>query len=82
MENRSSSLIVIARIGTFLVVCGIALLLHGWWGICTRSGQRVYPEMAGLLPFYGGGVGVILLLLAAVLYGVRWYKTRRSSAGA
>ena len=45
------------RLAFGVLLLGVALMVFGWWGIFTASGQRAYDEMAGMIPFYGGILG-------------------------
>jgi hypothetical protein len=54
-----------------LVAIGVALLVFGWWGIYTPAGRRAYDEMAGMIPFFAGVAGGLLLVVALVIAVVR-----------
>lgn len=59
-------LIVSAMLGAFC-----------WWGTSSAAGQRQFDEMAGMIPFFAGIFGLILLA-AALLYLV--ISRRKSGA--
>jgi hypothetical protein len=59
----------------FGFVAGLALIVFGWWGFFTRSGQHAFPEMAGILPFYAFGLGLAFLFLISVVCLI--YRRRR-----
>jgi hypothetical protein len=37
----------------------------------TASGQSTFPEMAGILPFYAGGLGGAIVLLTGLIHVFR-----------
>ncbi|HET7228863.1 MAG TPA: hypothetical protein VFJ16_02540 [Longimicrobium sp.] len=64
-----------------LAAAGIALAAFGWWGTFTQRGSRHFDEMDGLVPFFAGCAGLLLLALAAVVALVAWRRsTRRAPA--
>jgi uncharacterized membrane protein len=50
------------------LACAIILLLFvfGMWGIFTGGGQRAYPEMSALIPFYSLVAAIALLVLLGI----------------
>jgi len=59
---------------TALLVLGLIGLGFGYWGAVTPSGHRVFHEWNVVLPMFVGGVGIILLLAAGVLWLVSYLK--------
>ena len=57
----------LVRVAIVLVALAVPLLAFGWWGMNTAAGQRAYDEMAGMIPFWAGVLGGLLLAAAAVL---------------
>ena len=45
-------------------VVGLVLLIFGWWGQHTESGQKKFDEMAGMIPFFAFYLGIILALIS------------------
>ena len=70
------------RLFLSLVVLATLLLVYCYWGLFTIPGQRAYPEMAGLIPFYGGILGAVLIGIAAVAAVVmRWRRRPATGSG-
>jgi len=62
----------IATIEFILLGLALVLLIFGYWGLNTKSGQHHFDEMAGMIPtFLGYGLG---LLLIVGWLGFRLYK--------
>jgi hypothetical protein len=61
----------------FLTI-GLGLLGFCWWGLCTTAGQAAFPEMAGLLPFYFGGLGGAIVLLTGLIVVFRRWRGSKS----
>lgn len=57
-----------------LALLAVGLLLFGWWGLCTTPGRRRFDEMAGMIPFFAGSFGALLLTGAL---GIWWLSRRR-----
>ncbi len=55
---------------------GLVLAGFGWWGVFTVAGQAIYPEMAGMTPFFSGIAGLAFLLIAGV--GLAVLRRRRN----
>lgn len=53
--------------GIILIVISLGMGLFCYWGIYTESGRRRYDEMAGMIPFFVGIAGGVLLLVGGVL---------------
>lgn len=58
---------------------GLGLLGFCWWGLCTTAGQATFPEMAGLFPFYFGGLGSAIVLLTGLIFAIRRWRQRRGA---
>jgi hypothetical protein len=66
------------RLFLCLLFVGLLLIVFGWWGLSTKSGQTHFPEMAGMVPFYGICAGSVCLFLAFATYGfLRWRRRDR-----
>ena len=63
-----------------LFVVGAGLIVYGWWGIFTTSGRKKYDEMAGLIPFYLGIAGIVLVVTTGVAVGVVKWRAARSAS--
>jgi hypothetical protein len=59
---------------------GLGLLGFCYWGLCTTAGQATNPEMAGLLPFYAGGLGSTIIVLTGLIFAIRRWRQRRSTS--
>ena len=57
-----------------LLLAGIACEVFAYWGMNTVRGRRAFDEMAGILPLAAAPTGVVLILLAAVLWWRTWGK--------
>lgn len=57
----------------FLTI-GLGLLALCFWGLETAGGQAAFPEMAGIFPFYCGGLGAGIVLLTAAIYLDRCWR--------
>ena len=53
--------------GIVLGAAGAALAGFGWWGMNTAAGRRRYDEMAGMIPFFAGIAGGVILACALML---------------
>ncbi|MCB1541596.1 MAG: hypothetical protein KDJ25_12405 [Rhodoblastus sp.] len=60
-----------------LVVLGLLGLAFGVWGLFTDAGRARFDEMDGLIPFFGGVAGAILIIAAAVIPAVRFLLSAR-----
>ena len=49
-------------------VLGLVCVAFGWWGVKTRAGSRMFEEMAGMIPFFVGVFGAVLVVVGAGLY--------------
>jgi hypothetical protein len=58
-----------------LAIVGAALLAFGWWGLETAAGRAAFDEMAGMIPFGAQVLGAALILIAAVITGVRYWRS-------
>lgn len=61
----------------FFLSIGLALLGFCGWGLFTATGQAAFPEMAGLLPFYAGGLGGAIVVLTGLIQLFRFWRQRR-----
>jgi uncharacterized BrkB/YihY/UPF0761 family membrane protein len=59
-----------------LVLAAIPMGVFAYWGLMTKAGQRRFDEMDAYYPALAGLGGVILLLIAAALWGLSWWLTR------
>ncbi|CAN5239611.1 hypothetical protein BH11BAC6_BH11BAC6_08650 [soil metagenome] len=50
-----------------MLIIAIALIVYGYWGAFTQSGNKVYDEMDAYLPFFAMILGVILFTAYLVL---------------
>ena len=65
------------------ILAAVAILLigFGWWGVESGAGRARFDEMAGIIPFGAGIVGLGCLLLAGVLHAIAWKMRRRRGNG-
>lgn len=56
------------RLSLALTALGLACVAFGWWGVTTRAGSRMFDEMAGMIPFFVGVFGGLLVVVGAGLY--------------
>jgi hypothetical protein len=63
---RGPSLNIRRGFNTAAATIIIFLAAFGAWGLLSASGQKQFPEMAGLLPFYALILAGILVLLAVI----------------
>ena len=59
-----------------LIAVAVACFAFAYWGLETPEGRRAYDEMAGMIPFGAGLIGVLLVLVAAAIWAWRWFRTR------
>ena len=50
---------------------GVAGLGFAWWGLRTTAGRHTFDEMAGMLPFFAGILGMCLLFAGVIWIVVR-----------
>ena len=63
-----------------LVAAALLLIGFGWWGLESAAGRARFDEMAGMIPFGAGVVGLCCLFLAGVLHALAWrMRGRRGS---
>ena len=60
-----------------LVVLGLLGMALGVWGLFTDAGRARFDEMDGLIPFFCGVAGAILIIAAAVIPAVRFLLSAR-----
>lgn len=53
-----------------LAVIGVAATAFGAWGRHSRAGRAAFDEMAGIIPLGAFWLGIVLLLIAAILWGI------------
>jgi hypothetical protein len=64
----------VKQLSVALTVVGLACVAFGWWGVKTRAGSRMFEEMAGMIPFFVGVFGALLIVVAAGLF--IWHRIR------
>lgn len=52
-----------------------SLVILGAWGLLTEAGQRQFPEMAGMVPFFALALAAALLVLTGIA-NLIWLKTK------
>jgi hypothetical protein len=57
-----------------LASIGLGLVAFAWWGMNTRAGQQAFDEMAGMIPFFAGVAGAILVVVALGIAGWRMWR--------
>ena len=60
-----------------ILIVAIVLIIYGYWGAFTQSGNKIYDEMDALLPFFVLIFGVILLIVFLVLVFIMRRKSKR-----
>lgn len=60
----------------FLFAAAIIMGGFGYWGYFTRSGGKVFEEMAGMIPFFALCLSVILFAAAAILGCIFLFRKR------
>jgi hypothetical protein len=50
-----------------ILVISIALMVYGYWGAFTSSGNKVYDEMDGFIPFIMLIAGAILFIVSVII---------------
>ena len=56
-----------------LAIGAIACMSFSWWGLNTAAGRAAYDEMDGIIPFAAGPLGLVLGLVALVV----WWRSMR-----
>lgn len=59
-------------------IVALVLMIYGYWGAFTQSGNKVYDEMDAFLPFFVLVFGVILLVVFLVF---NFNNKQKSKAG-
>ena len=59
-----------------ICIIAIALITFGYWGAFTRSGNKVYDEMDGFIPFFMLIAGIVLFLAFLILLLIRRRKAK------
>jgi len=59
-----------------ILIVAIVSIIYGYWGAFTQSGNKVYDEMDGMLPFFILIFGVILLFVFPILVFIMKRKSR------
>ncbi len=57
-----------------LSILGLVALVFGAWGRFSESGQKLYDEMAGMIPFFSYYLGILLLAVGFVFWVVILYR--------
>ena len=65
-----------------LVVLGLLGMALGVWGLFTDAGRARFDEMDGLIPFFCGVAGAILIIAAAVIPAFRFLLRARKRRSA
>ena len=65
-----------------LVVLGLLGVAFGVWGLFTDAGRARFDEMDGLIPFFGGVAGAILIIAGAVIPAFRFLLRARKRRSA
>jgi heme/copper-type cytochrome/quinol oxidase subunit 2 len=60
-----------------ILIVAIALMIYGYWGAFTPSGNKVYDEMDGYFPFFLLIGGVILFIVFLILVFIRRRKAKK-----
>ena len=61
---------------TFFLALAIGLLSFGYWGLYTKSGNRYFDEMAGIIPFFMLITGGIILLICIGWKVYFWFSNQ------
>ncbi|HZH95573.1 MAG TPA: hypothetical protein VEY06_06785 [Flavisolibacter sp.] len=61
-----------------ILIMAILSVIYGYWGAFTPSGNKVYDEMDGMLPFFVLIFGVVLFIVFLVMILI---VKRKSKAG-
>ena len=64
------------HLAPILAAAGAAGLAFYYWGLHTPAGWRAYDEMAGMIPFFAGVAGGMLLVAAAAIWLWRQFRGR------
>ena len=65
-----------------LIVLGLLGMALGVWGLFTDAGRARFDEMDGLIPFFGGVAGAILIIAGAVIPAFRFLLRARKRRSA
>lgn len=57
-----------------LCLLGAIGVVFAWWGTKTKAGQRAFDEMAGMIPWGAGVLGIALLVAGAVWFVIRAFR--------
>jgi heme/copper-type cytochrome/quinol oxidase subunit 2 len=62
------------------IICmlAVALMMYGYWGAFTQSGNKVYDEMDAYFPFFLLIGGVVLFIISLVLFIIISRKAKRN----
>lgn len=64
-------------ISRILLLVGFLCIIYGYWGAFTKSGNKVYDEMDGYLPFFILIAGMILVIAYVILAIIIRRKKRK-----
>ena len=67
----------ISLLSTFafaLIVIGICLFSFSGWGYFTHSGNQMFDEMDGLIPYYGLFLSIGIIAIGAILQFITMRK--------
>ena len=57
-------------------IIAIALIIYGYWGAFTKSGNKVYDEMDAYFPFFLLVGGSVLFIISLVLFIIMRTKAK------
>jgi len=69
-------------ISKIILFVAIALIIYGYWGAFTNSGNKYYDEMDAYFPFFMMIFGIVILFVLLIVMIIKKRKARRSTYGA
>lgn len=64
------------KVSAIIFIVAVALIIYGYWGAFTQSGNKIYDEMDALLPFFVLIFGVFLIIVFLVLFFIMKRKSK------